>query len=70
MFEKPYFGNEKETYIKLYLECCSLWFRNMDPGRKWRGVSWRRMLKVKWTDRIKNDEVFQMAKEERIVLKF
>jgi hypothetical protein len=25
----------------------------------------RRMLKIKWTDRITNDEVFQRAKEER-----
>ena len=29
----------------------------------------RRMLKIKWTDRITNDEVFQRAKEERILLK-
>ena len=27
------------------------------------------MLKIKWTDRIKNDEVFQRAKEERLLLK-
>ena len=26
--------------------------------------SWRRMLKIKWTDRITNDEVFKGAKEE------
>jgi len=25
----------------------------------------RRILKIKWTDRITNDEVFQRAKEER-----
>jgi len=31
--------------------------------------SWRRMLKIKWTDRIMNDEVFQKAKDERL-LKF
>jgi len=30
---------------------------------------WRRMLKIKWTDRIKNDEIFKGAKEERLVLK-
>jgi hypothetical protein len=28
---------------------------------------WRRMLKMKWTDRITNDETFQMAKEERLI---
>jgi len=31
--------------------------------------SWRRMLNVKWTDRITNDEVFQRAKEGRLLLK-
>ena len=29
---------------------------------------WRR-LKIKWTDRITNDGVFQRAKEERLLLK-
>jgi hypothetical protein len=28
---------------------------------------WRRMLKIKWTDRITSDEVLQRAKEERIL---
>jgi hypothetical protein len=27
------------------------------------------MLKIKWTDRITNDEVFQRAKEEILLLK-
>ena len=27
------------------------------------------MLKIKWTDRITNGEVFQRAKEERLLLK-
>jgi len=31
--------------------------------------SWGRMLKIKWTDRITNDEVLQRAKEERLFLK-
>jgi hypothetical protein len=31
--------------------------------------SWRRMLKIKWTDRITNGEVFQRATEERLLLK-
>ena len=29
--------------------------------------SWRGMLKMKWSDRITNDEVFQRAKEERLL---
>ena len=31
--------------------------------------SWRRMLKIEYTNRITNDEVFQRAKEERLLLK-
>jgi len=31
--------------------------------------SWRGKLKIKGTDRITNDEVFQRAKEERLLLK-
>jgi hypothetical protein len=30
---------------------------------------WRRMVKIKWTDRIMNDKVFQRAKEERLLVK-
>jgi len=30
---------------------------------------WRRMLKIKWTDRITNYEVYQRAKDERLLLK-
>jgi hypothetical protein len=30
---------------------------------------WRGTLKINWTDRIKNEEVFQRAKEERLLLK-
>jgi hypothetical protein len=49
----------------------------MDHRRKWRErvVSaferrcWRRMLKIKWTDRITNEEVFQKDKEERLLLR-
>ena len=29
-------------------------------------LSWRGMLKIVWTDRIKGDGVFQGAKEERL----
>jgi hypothetical protein len=31
--------------------------------------SWRRMSKIKWTDRIMNDKVFQREIEERLFLK-
>jgi len=31
---------------------------------------WRRMLKIKWTERITNDEVFQRKKGERLFLNF
>jgi hypothetical protein len=30
---------------------------------------WRRALKIKWTGRRPNDEVFQRAKEERLLFK-
>ena len=30
---------------------------------------WRGMLKIKWTDRIMNDEVFQKVGEERLIFK-
>jgi hypothetical protein len=30
---------------------------------------WRRMLKVKWTDRITKDDVFQKEKEEKLLFK-
>ena len=60
----------------MYLECWCLWIRNMDCRKKWKDGhkcigtwSWRGMLKIKWTDRITNDEVFQRLKEERLLLK-
>jgi hypothetical protein len=60
---------KKETYKKLYLECCCLWIRNTDRrGNEERVVNgfetwgWRGMLKIKWADRITNGEVFQRAK--------
>ena len=31
---------------------------------------WTGMLKIKWTDRITNGEVYQREKEERLILKF
>ena len=40
--------------------------RVINAFETWR---WRIMLKIQWTDRITNDEVFQRAKEERLLLK-
>ena len=40
--------------------------RVVNAFETWR---WRRMLKIKWTDRITNDEDFKKAKEERLLLK-
>jgi porphobilinogen deaminase len=48
----------------------------MDPRKKMKKVvnafeawCWRRMLKIKWTERIMNGDIFQRAKEERLLLK-
>jgi len=38
-------------------------------GNAFETVCWRRMLKIKGTDRITNDVVFQRAIEERLLLK-
>ena len=40
--------------------------RIIDAFETW---CWRRKLKIKWTDRITNDEGFQRAKGERLLLK-
>jgi len=40
--------------------------RVVDAFETW---SWRRMLKIKWTDRITKGKVFQRAKEEILFLK-
>jgi hypothetical protein len=40
--------------------------RVVNALEKW---CWRRMLKIKLTKRITNDDIFQRAKEERLLLK-
>ena len=62
--------------IKLYLEYCALWIRSRDPweklreGRKFiRNMELEKNVKNKMDDRITNDEVFQRAKEEILLLK-
>ena len=58
------------------MECCSLWIRNIDPKYNEERVinafetrCWKRMLKIKWTDWILDDELFQREKEELLLLK-
>jgi len=53
------------------LQLCCLWIRNRDRRENEERIinvsetwSWRGMLKIEWTDRITNDEVFQRAKED------
>ena len=50
-------------------ETLTLWKNEERAVNAFETCSWRRMLKIKWTDRIMNDEVFQRAKEERLLLK-
>jgi hypothetical protein len=54
------------------LECCSSWILEKNEERVVNAFEtwcWRRMLNIKWTDSIANDEVFQRTKEERLLLK-
>jgi hypothetical protein len=39
--------------------------RVVNAFERWR---WRRMLNIKWTDKITNDDVFKRTKEERLLL--
>jgi hypothetical protein len=53
------------SYVFLYFVCINI----LRVVNAFETCCWRRMLKIKWTDRITNDEVFQRAKEERLFLK-
>jgi hypothetical protein len=44
------------AYIYVYLQRFGMW-------------CWKRMLKISWTDRVRNEEVLQRVKEERNILK-
>ena len=53
-----------------------MWIRNTERRKNEERVvhafetwSWRGMFETKWTGRITNGEVFQRAKEERLLLK-
>ena len=59
----------------MYLECfygSEIWILGINEEtvvNVFETWCWRRMLKIKLTDRITNDEVFQRAKEGRLLLK-
>ena len=74
--------NFKMTFISKKLTKTYIWSVALNGSETWtlgkneEGVvnafetsSWRGMLKIKWTDRIMNDEFLQTAKEERLLLK-
>jgi hypothetical protein len=53
-----FYGAEKRTLRKVdktYLESFEMW-------------CWRRMLKISWTDRVRNEEVLHKVKEEGNIL--
>jgi hypothetical protein len=66
------FGNEKETLKSCIWNVAVYGTETWTIGKNEKRVinafetgCWRRMLQIKWPDRITNDEVLQMAKEER-----
>ncbi|KAI5721796.1 hypothetical protein M8J77_025821 [Diaphorina citri] len=60
----------------LYLECSAIWLRDVDheeergkiPG-KFRDVALEKNGKIKWSDKIRNEEVLRRVGEERSILK-
>jgi hypothetical protein len=50
-------------------ETQTLWKKEERVVKTFEIRCWRRRLKIKWTDRIMNDEVFQSAIEERLLLR-
>jgi hypothetical protein len=76
------YSNNLSLEIKKLTKCCiwsvavfgsEIWALGKNEERvvnAFETCCWRRMLKIKWTDRIKYDEVFQRTEEERLLLKF
>ena len=61
---------------KLYYKFASCWLfllshttMHVFMNIKFETWCWRRMLQIKWTDRITNEEDFQKVKKERLLLK-
>jgi hypothetical protein len=59
----------------LHVERGFLWCWNWDSSESRSGVTekyimwcWRRMEKISWNDRVRNEEVLQRLKEERNIL--
>jgi len=60
----------EETYGEsICLECCIVWKRNVDSTKRrysaTRGIWWRRMMKVPWTEHKTNEEILQMVETQR-----
>ena len=75
-------SNNLSLEIKKKLIKCCIWSVALCGSETWtlgkdeeRAINefetwcWRKILKIKWTDITKNDEAFQRAKEERLLLK-
>ena len=68
---------KKKKLIKSYIWSVALfgsetWTLGKNEGRVVNAFEtwcWRRILKIKWPDKITNDEVFQRTKEEKLLLK-
>jgi len=62
----------KAFFLKVHVYGSEIW--TLRKNEEWavnafETLCWRRTLKIKWRDRITNDEVFQRAKQERLLVK-
>ena len=65
----------KKKHKKLYLECCSLWIRNMDLRKKWRKgrkCIWNMVLEKNVKNKMdkQNNEWWSFSKGERRKITF
>jgi hypothetical protein len=69
---KIYMGNSQRLDVAVsstHLLCCEGYGMKRGSINVFETWCWRRLLKLKWTDRMMNDEVLQRVKEERMLLK-
>ncbi|KAJ4439118.1 hypothetical protein ANN_15075 [Periplaneta americana] len=67
---------KEKTSEVLCMECGIIWGRNMDittsEEKRIEALEmwiWRRMERVKWTERVRNEAVLERVDEERMILK-